>query len=1587
MSNFPKVIDTDETIPQVYDNISEIGAEAINASKSAVLAIENTLGIDPQGTADSVAARISVSLNSNGTIKSSALDSAGIASLPIDNADVASNAGIKESKLNLDYPTEDLKNEIATSAVDITTLQSQFSNLDNDFIKHINGLDFRHDGYQIDIEALSGDPATTNIQTGIHFVWNSLVNHKESTISGEHKASAVSYEPVVDGIITATNVQDAISGTDSAFVEDRRRHNDYAHTDGISKDGYVYFNGQGAVNDASMMVGRMVPPSAGNIYKLGQVNAATGKTKNLNLLGLGPTSNSIDIEAFSGNSARTISIIGLETAVYPIGTTVSIQGIVNAINSAMALDFFPAMAFESDGELVIQHNIARDDCSLIIKTPSGNSAVDALGFSAIVNQEIKRINNYVATINGSIFENIKIRGQATSASQAFLSSTLDLGQDVGAGGLGLFNGSLIHIYNHSTSSANGTYLIQTVSVSPGTSVSVNTGIPAGTYSYIIYQDSFKLESGPNKKTYDFYVSDDGYTVASKRAEVISSAISGLNLIQVSENYPIGSSSITLSKTGTTYSMFSTVDGNSGALSNFSEGYIGNIKVWAPDNCESLTLFVFNISPPALTPRIDTINFFGHIRQDNLLFLGSGQSNGSVIEYAIDSRNIGLAGDTAISDNYTDAINYNIGAFHKSGILRGMEVSISTPTSFLIAGGTSFIGGKSIQSSASTYSISNIASADGYWNITLDHNSKIHMGNDAVPSSSFSNLSRSSSKVVLAQAIISSGIITQIKDTRLFINEVENKLIYSVDDGGNGLFKSISAAQIYAANSGSDSSPEIHVLSNVVESNFTINGSIRISFFGDLTLNGTSSILNSYVVVYGTLTITGPILLNNSTLNCIGTLNAKRIDMGSSTMMLAQNSIVEEIYTSIGTDNAIVGPSNRANITLTKSGVDGINVSSARFYLENINLIKTPSIFHCIKLSAGAQDVYVKNSGFEYSVALTPGDIGAAAQNRAGIALDASAQVSNLNVIDSSFKNISAGIYIPSAATLNQFRFLSNRMTSFGEALRVDGALKEFTIADGYFSGAHLSFLNLSGSADDTVVSGKIYGNSFSDVFDIAAPSAPTFVLNNFKSKGITYANNVFRNLSTQNNLFLFKTNSAIFTSNHIYDCSITGGSSFSVFNIANLTNVESNGLTISNNRVNGMTGGRLFVGGGFNAYGNHISISSAFAGSPAIDIDPSNTAILSANPQTIFENNILNIGASKKVSLRATRFNLNYLECGQITLKNHYIGSNPSNSMEIKDNIFIISSSDINKVLVLNKDMNPGSAPAGMFAPTLHIGENLFKYMVGSNTGLMIKADINGSNRAKISIKNNDFISIDAMTNVISVGDNVADDKNAQYDIIGNTIICDSLTPTTRAIVVNYGFTTIAANNFQGNYATDIINISSGAKNIFAHTNVIKNTNTGAAGIVYDGGTISTGISIFKNKGIIESKVFSPLNALINVGWAAVIDSDGYNLKNTLDTATLIMGLDGIEAGTYIDSISCSLFAAGAVNKVKLEVYLQNASNIPGSTLIGTAGNSAASANQVMSTSIGRYLAPGEILLARISFVSGGAVNNKIGKITAQVMY
>lgn len=262
MSIYPNGIDSDASIIRIDDQISELGGEAINQLRDAVFAIEGELGIGLRGSMNSFAERVNVSLNSNGTIKASALTAVGLVTLPITDNQVASNAGIKEYKLALNHSTSDLYTLITSNATLLNSLITFTDNISSDFTNHLKGATFlsdgttsaRHVASQIDLNIVgtdSRDPFFTwsglldkfgtlrsaeTVGSALLQINNDLTGHENAT-EDAHTADSINVDvsQFIEIPTTATTVQKVIDYLNDAEVLNIGEHRAVQHANCIPR--------------------------------------------------------------------------------------------------------------------------------------------------------------------------------------------------------------------------------------------------------------------------------------------------------------------------------------------------------------------------------------------------------------------------------------------------------------------------------------------------------------------------------------------------------------------------------------------------------------------------------------------------------------------------------------------------------------------------------------------------------------------------------------------------------------------------------------------------------------------------------------------------------------------------------------------------------------------------------------------------------------------------------------------------------------------------------------------------------------------------------------------------------------------------------------------------------------------------------------------------------------------------------------------------------------------------------------------------------------------------------------------------------
>jgi len=236
---YPTSIDTDAEIPRIDDNISEIGGDVINLLRSAVFAIEKALGRLPQGSATDLVTRLGVSLDANGYIKASALAGIGLVTLPITDSQVGTNAGIEESKLDLNYGTTLLKFWIDSLRVRVDALEIALAQDISNLSQHVAhpALWGRHTSGDVDAYGVF---TGKTVQGALTELDTRLIAHIIDPIDA-HDGSAISLDPNRFTTITADNVQDATEQLENLQLVEVIRHRDRQHGNGIlnSQDAFI----------------------------------------------------------------------------------------------------------------------------------------------------------------------------------------------------------------------------------------------------------------------------------------------------------------------------------------------------------------------------------------------------------------------------------------------------------------------------------------------------------------------------------------------------------------------------------------------------------------------------------------------------------------------------------------------------------------------------------------------------------------------------------------------------------------------------------------------------------------------------------------------------------------------------------------------------------------------------------------------------------------------------------------------------------------------------------------------------------------------------------------------------------------------------------------------------------------------------------------------------------------------------------------------------------------------------------------------------------------------------------------------------
>lgn len=248
---FPGNLDTDLEIPRVDNNVTEVGGDTLNALRDAIFAIQSNVGVNAHGNKDSLGARVNVSLDKDGFIRSSALEGLGLLSLPVANSHVGSNAAIAESKLDLDFSTQTLSDSINSLTTTVSGISTGLDLVTNRFNTHVLGQGEYHDGYAIKFNsagtaAVAGLTAT-NIGDAVNELGALLISGGNSTIAHietdiptiyKHVASNISVDASEFTFLsrTSSTVQEALDDLDTNSGVLGVAHLDKFHGNGVARE-------------------------------------------------------------------------------------------------------------------------------------------------------------------------------------------------------------------------------------------------------------------------------------------------------------------------------------------------------------------------------------------------------------------------------------------------------------------------------------------------------------------------------------------------------------------------------------------------------------------------------------------------------------------------------------------------------------------------------------------------------------------------------------------------------------------------------------------------------------------------------------------------------------------------------------------------------------------------------------------------------------------------------------------------------------------------------------------------------------------------------------------------------------------------------------------------------------------------------------------------------------------------------------------------------------------------------------------------------------------------------------------------------
>ena len=1462
MSKFPNELDTDAELPGIIDGSTEISADAINAQKDSILAIERTLGTDVQGSTASLSDRLAVSINPDGTLDAAAISSAWLIGSPIMNANISLVAAIAESKLDLDVGTADLQDQVTSARIDIDALQDSVATQIAVLASHIAGTDDQH--FAEDIVVSPAIAGGLNVQTALSAVQLGLTNHISDS-SGAHDADAISYSPGVNSSLTADSVGGALDEIDTNFINRVNRHLDTAHTNGISADEYIYLGGQGAVNSASLAGAPLQPLGGQPRIKIGGINNATIITKGANPAGLNASASSLVVDYSDGLSTYATTITTLGSCPYPAGGSENrLKGVVRVINDAFVAAGALVTAFEYQNEVVLQHNTP--DGYLTIRAPGSNSAITALGLSEVEGLSSSPFNHIVSVTDGVPLDNWAplLSGPATLASPSFNVTLVSPAQ----------TGALIHITEHS-GLGSGTYQVLSVA---GNVATLNRSVPAGSFKYAIYPDSISIGTPSSGSVYDVFVDSAGVPSSAVRVQTTVLQISGLRMTGCS--LLPGTYSVSLTGSGSNI-LLKIVSGTfNGDTVRIASGYLGRVTCRAPNGLGEATFEVSSLAPSS--PATDTLSVLAYAGEDNLQKILSFWSNGSVSEFPLDSRNIGLSGKSAIG---TDVVRDIIGkgSFNRfNGLIEGDVPTVSGLVVSIPIQKFS-IGGVVRAAGAVQIDLTSFATAVQSANLYIDLSGSYRLSLNSTAGFSLADIVRRG-EIPLLRIDLGVSSVTSTTDIRIFSLSTALSEQLMVGDSSVDKHCTNLPGALLIAEAGGFTTIAVQGDQSTT-ARLSVAAGIRISAravtCGGIDL-GTGSTLDALSVASSS-SLT---LANSATLSA-RTISATSIQVGEYASLAFVNSTLTGTgfaLTVSGTGSSIRGLGPGASLTFSSSGTVSI-VGSSDSSLSGFSCVFSSVVSPWISMSGSCSDIRIDN------VSATKASPISSFEMTSHSVISNTGLLSGLTISGGLFSECGTVFKCTSVGSVSSLHISNISTDTFG------GIIDSASVA---MTGATLTGINgkkikgniISASGTANIV---LSDSTFSGTLGSAYVTARAF----YSTGSVTSVNATISNCSfsdirfTDNVIYAAGLSGAGAVRLNVSDCifsnilSVTSQSDRSVAP-GNLINWNSSDwLELSNNIFSSSIFKILF---GYNATisGNTFNLSSTLY---PFNI---NRAVSSLQPLANIRSNRIRLASLSSVNLDCSLVSDNDITGGEFLFQNSTAGLTGFAGYVVNDNTF--SSTDTTGAFTTAFTIYPGYTVSG----------NKFS---GNPTEVLVKLGSSTLAQGLLKFYENDcqFDSTIPSFSIVKAEDSFA--SQVQYVLDGNNIKIpvSSTGSVINAVHLAANNVSCTRNSISGTNVTGIIFRGNGGTQ--TGCSVVGNFVTGA---VVEGTDMSIGQNSFAdNRGVGNIYMISPYSASLVTSTLWTEDPSSLMLTSSGATATAWVPLN-LPSG-QLTAVALDITASGIV--------------------------------------------------------------------------